>query len=421
MNGLVREYGDISHFKVGRRHVFLLSHPDFIEEVLITGHRNFIKGQRAMPGLRFLGDGLLTSEGGLHNRRRRIIQPAFDHRHVDSYGEIMTNMASSESEKWRDGGNLDICQAMTNLTLRMVARTLFGSDLALEASDIGAALTMGRESFSRATNPVVGLLDKLPISSNRRFRDAEKRLNSTVFRIIGERRTSGEEGDDLLSMLIGAKEEDGTSMTDSQLRDEVMTMLVAGYETTSNALTWAWYLLSQNPAAEEELHTELHRVLSGRLPRARDVPELKYTAMILSETMRLYPPVWLLARKAVNDCTLKGYFVPAGSTILMSQYTMLHDPRYYREPESFRPGRWTPEGNASLPKFAYSPFGEGPRGCIGEPFAWMEGVLLIATIAQRWKMRLMEGHQATLSPGFTLRPKYGMRMIMTQRNDLASR
>jgi cytochrome P450 len=254
------------------------------------------------------------------------------------------------------------------------------------------------------------------LPATRKFQRARGRLDATIYRMIEERRRSGEDRGDLLSMLIAARDEegDGTGMTDEQLRDEAMTIFLAGHETTANALTWTWYLLSQHPAVEAELQAEVDAVLNGRLPTAEEYPRLRYTEMVFAEAMRLYPPAWLIGRRALGDYSINGYHIPARA-ILMSQFITHHDARWFPEPDKFDPLRWTPEAKEARPKFSYFPFGGGNRVCIGEQFAWMEGVLVLATLAQRWRLRLVVGHPVELQPIVTLRPKHGMRMVLEQR------
>jgi cytochrome P450 len=273
--------------------------------------------------------------------------------------------------------------------------------------------------FNTITIPFFELLQKLPLPQLRRFDAARARLDAIIYRLIEQRRLAGEDRGDLLSMLLLAQdtEVDGGGMTDEQLRDELMTIFLAGHETTANALTWTWYLLSQNPEAEARLHEEIDRVLAGRVPGFDDVAKLKYTEMVLAESMRLYPPAWALGRLAMEDFEIGGYVVPRKSLVLMSQYVMHRDPRYFAEPFKFKPERWTPEARESRPQFSYFPFGGGPRRCIGEGFAWMEGILLIATIARQWQMRLVPNHPVVLKPVITLRPKHGMRMSLIRRQE----
>jgi cytochrome P450 len=412
------KYGDVVYTRVGPIDVYLLNHPDYIKDVLVRNNRMFKKGRGLERAKRLLGEGLLTSEGEFHRRQRRLSQPAFHRKRIMAYAEVMTHYAERTAERWQDGATLDISQEMMRLTLAIVGKTLFDADVEAEAEEIGEALTTVLHQFQSFTMLILGdLAQKLPLPQIRRFEKAKARLDATIYRMINERRAGGEDKGDLLSMLLLAQDEegDGGRMTDVQLRDEAMTIFLAGHETTANALTWTWYLLSQNPEAEARLHAELDEVLGGKLPTYEDVARLKYTEKVLAESMRLYPPAFTLGRRALQDYQAGGYTIPAGSIVLMSQYLMHRDPRYFPDPLRFDPERFTPEAQALRPKFAYFPFGGGPRLCIGEPFAWMEGVLLLATLAQRWQMRLVPGHPVMPRPTVTLRPKYGMRMILTRR------
>jgi len=420
---LAREFGDVAYFKLGPQEMFLLNHPDSIRDVLVTHHRNFMKGRGLQRAKRLLGEGLLTSEGEFHRRQRRLAQPAFHRQRIAAYGATMTDYASRLQERWQDGATVDISREMTRLTLAIAGKTLFDADVGSEADEIGAALTTAMELFTTLTLPFADLLEKLPLPGKRRFQKARDRLDATIYRMIDERRASGEDRGDLLSMLLLAQDEEdeeaaeghGRGMTDAQLRDEAMTIFLAGHETTANALTWTWYLLSQHPEVEAKLHAELGAVLAGRPPTADDVARLRYTEMIFAESMRLYPPAWIMGRRVLNDYEVDGYLAPAGSIIVMSQYVMHHDARYFPDPFKFDPERWTPEAQATRPRFSYFPFGGGPRQCIGEGFAWMEGVLVMAALAQRWRMQHDPGHRVELQPLITLRPKHGMRMILQRR------
>jgi len=320
-------------------------------------------------------------------------------------------------EEWRDGAELDIAREMMRLTLAIAGKTLFDADVETEADEIGEALNEAMEQFNNLTLPFAQLLQKLPLPSVRRFKRARERLDETIYRIIRDRRQSGEDRGDLLSMLIQARdvEGDGTGMSDEQLRDEAMTIFLAGHETTANALTWTWYLLSQNPEVEAKFLAEVDEVLGARTATPEDYPKLRYTEMVLAESMRIYPPAWIIGRRALTDYQINGYHVPARSIILMSQYVMHHNPKYFPEPDRFDPERWRPEAREARPKFSYFPFGGGTRLCIGENFAWMEGVLVLATLAQHWRMRLVPGHLVELQPIVTLRPRHGMRMTVEQR------
>lgn len=412
-----RAHGDVVHLRFGPQAIYLLNNPDYIRDVLVTNSRNFVKSRGLEMAKKFLGESLLTSEGEFHRRQRRLAQPAFHRQRINAYAAVMVEHASRTRNRWAPGETLDIWQEMMRLTLGIVGKTLFDADVESEASEIGKALTSVMQLFERITNPFAGLLDKLPLPSNLRWLKAKQRLDSTIHRIIDEHRASGVDRGDLLSMLLLAQDEegDGGMMTDAQLRDEAMTLFVAGHETTANALTWTWYLLSQHPAVEARVHAEIDSVLAGGIPIADDVAKLRYTEMVFAESMRLYPPAWTLGRRVLSDYPVGEYVLPAGSIVLMSPWVTHHDARYFPEPFKFDPERWTPEARESRPKFSYFPFGGGPRVCIGEQFAWMEGVLLIAAIAQGWKMRLAADQIVEPKPMITLRPRYGMRMVVEKR------
>ena len=277
------------------------------------------------------------------------------------------------------------------------------------------ALTQVFDLFEIILMPFSEILEKLPLPAVRRFKRARKRLDETIYRLIAERRASGVDAGDLLSMLLLARDEEGSGgMTDVQVRDEALTLFLAGHETTADALTWAWYLLSQNPQAEAAFHAELDRVLAGRLPSFDDLPQLRYTESVFAEALRLYPPAWGIGRRALEDFPVGGFVIPARSVVLMSPYAVHRDPRWFPDPLAFRPERWLAD-DSSRPKFAYFPFGGGARVCIGERFAWMEGTLLLAAIGQRWRLRLEPGHRVETHARITLRPKHGMRMIPERR------
>ena len=419
LTDLAREHGDIVHFKLGPQDIYLLNHPDYIKDVLVTNNRNFVKSRGLEMAKKFLGESLLTSEGEFHRRQRRLAQPAFHRQRINAYANVMTDHAVRARERWRDGETLEVWQEMMRLTLAIVGKTLFDADVESEAPEIGKALTDVMQLFERITNPLSGLLDRLPLPSNNRWLKAKARLDSTIYRVINDRRASGEDRGDLLSMLLLAQdnEGDGGSMTDQQVRNEAMTLFVAGHETTANALTWTWYLLSQHSDVEARLHGEVDSVLAGALPTAADVARLPYTEMVFAESMRLYPPAWTLGRRVLSDYQIDRYVVPANAIVLMSPWVMHHDPRFFPDPYKFDPDRWTVEARESRPKFSYFPFGGGPRVCIGEQFAWMEGALLIATIAQHWEMRLAPDQRVEPKAMITLRPRYGMRMIVETRSE----
>ncbi|MEJ7615475.1 MAG: cytochrome P450 [Pyrinomonadaceae bacterium] len=414
------EYGDIAHLKIGPQHVYLLNHPDYIKDVLVTHHENFLKGRGLQRAKRLLGEGLITSEKEFHRRQRRLAQPAFHKQRIAAYGAVMVDYAERmQRERWHDAQVVDAWREMMRLTLAIVGKTLFDTDVEREAEDVGEALTAAIETFSAFMLPFAELLSRLPFPAKRRFERARARLDAVIYRIIEERRQSAADRGDLLSMLLIAQDEEGdkAGMTDEQLRDEAMTIFLAGHETTANALTWTWYLLSQHPEAEAALHKEIDAATApDALLTVEDLPRLRYTEMIVTEAMRLYPPAWTLGRRAINDYEAGGYRIPGGSLILLSPYVMHHDPRYYPEPFRFDPERWTSAAREARPAYAYFPFGGGPRRCIGEGFAWMEGVLLLATIARRWRLRLVPGHRVATQARITLRPKHGMMMTIEERN-----
>jgi cytochrome P450 len=412
-----RRYGDFVPFSIGPQPFLLIGDPDGTREVLVTQQRNFFKGRGLERMKLLLGDGLLTGEGEYHMRQRRLAQPAFHRDRVAAYGEMMAGFAERHGARWRAGATLDIAGEMTQLTLAIVGKTLFGADVEGEAGDIGSAITDCINAFSVAVLPFGEWLDHLPLPHTLRFRRARARLDATVYRIIAEHRASGVDRGDLLSMLLAARdtEGDGTPMTDLQLRDETMTIFIAGHETTANLLTWTWYLLGAHPQVESRLHDELATVLGGRPPGAADAERLTYARMVIAESMRLFPPAWILGRRAIADCTVGGHEIPARGIVLLSQYVAHRNPRWYPEPERFDPERWTPEAAAQRPKFAYYPFGAGSRVCIGEQFALLEATLVLATLAQRWRLRLEPGHPVVPQARITLRPRYGMRMILSAR------
>ncbi len=412
-----REYGDVVRYSLGGHPVFLLVHPELIKEVLVTRQHDFVKGRGIQWAKRFLGDGLLTSEGEQHRRQRRLSQPAFHQARIAGYAKVMVEYAARRRDAWRDGQPLDLSLELTTLTMAIAGKTLFDADVEGEAADIGAALTAIVRLFPRFTMPLAWLIERLPLRSNRDFARARERIDATIHRLIEERRRDGRDHGDLLSMLMLARDEegDGGSMSDRQLRDELLTLFLAGHETTANALSWTFYCLSQNPDVERRLAVELERVLAGRLPGFDDLPGLAFCERVLAEAMRLYPPAWAIGRRALRDVRLGDYLVPKDAFVVMSAWATHRDARFFPEPSRFDPERFTPEARASRPKFAYFPFGGGARQCIGEGFAWMEGTLLLATIAQRFHLRLADDARVEPLPLVTLRPRYGMKMVAEER------
>jgi cytochrome P450 len=417
LRNLADEYGDIVQFKIGPFRIALLNHPDFIKEVLSVQNNKFIKGRPLEMAKELLGEGLLTSEGELHKRQSRIIQPSFHRNMIESYAPVMTDCAMQMMNGWKEGMDVDINKVMTNISMKIAGKALFNTDIEKEAPEIRQALDNVMSLFGRIALPFSEWLLKLPLPGTLRFYKARARLDDTIYRIINERRQNKMDNDDLLSLLLrsqGEKDDRG-GMSDQQVRDEVITLFLTAFDTTSAALTWTWYLLSQNPEAEAELHEELDRVLKGRLPVPEDIAQLKYTRMVFGESLRIYPPSYVIPRQALEDFQINKYTIPKGTIILLSPYLIHHDPRFYLDPEKFIPRRWDNYSHGESSKYKYFPFSRGPRSCIGEPFAMMQGMLVIASVAQFWRMKLMTGHPVELHPLINLRPKHGMMMTLHRR------
>jgi cytochrome P450 len=397
----LRSFGSISYARIGPQPVFLVSEPDLIERVLVS-HDAFTKGHALQRSKQLLGEGLLTSEGAFHLRQRRLVQPAFHRARVHGYGRAMIEHAERWAARQHAGVRIDLSREMNRLTLAIVARTLFDADIESDADEIGAAVTSILEQFKLAVMPWAAILDRLPLPRRFRFERARQALDRVVYRLIEEHRAAGVDRGDLLSMLLAAQDE-GRGMTDLQVRDEAMTLLLAGHETTANALTWTWKLLSENPSCAMRLADEVRQVCGDAPPTPDAVASLLFTRRVLAEGMRLYPPAWLLGRRATAPFALGDYVVPPGAIVLMSQWLMHRDVRFFPDPLRFDPDRWLPDAEASRPRFAYFPFGGGNRVCIGESFAWTEGVLVLASIARRWLVAV-DSTPVDLWPGITLRP-----------------
>ena len=411
--------GDVSRFWMVNQPMFFVNHPELIRDVLTTNAAKFHKGRALQRMKRVLGNGLLTSEEEFHLRQRRLAQPAFHRQRIADYAASMIDYGERVSGEWRDGETYDIAEEMMRLTLYIVAKTLFGANVESEADEIGAAMTTMINAFNLLLLPFSELLEKLPLPYAKRFSAAKATIDNVIYKIIRERRATGEDKGDLLSMLLLAQDEDdGGRMTDEQVRDECLTIFLAGHETTANALTWTWYLLSQNPEIAAKFHAEIDRVLpQKRLPTFEDYPNLKYVEAVLAESMRLYPPAWAIGRLAIENHDLKGFAIPKGSLVLMSPYILQRDERFWTHAEQFQPERWLAETSVKEAgqKFVYFPFGGGVRRCIGEQFAWTEGVLLLATIARQRKLELVPSQKIALNPLVTLRPKFGMKMRVEKR------
>jgi cytochrome P450 len=411
-----RQYGDMVELRLGPMRVRVLNHPDLIEEVLVTKSRHFIKHGPLRQARPSLGNGLLTSEGDFWRRQRKLAQPAFHRDRVAAYAAVMVEAAGRMIDGWADGQARDVQEDMMRVTLEIVAKCLFDADVSGDAADASAAMETLIHCFTRRVDSWIKLPMRFPTPSNLRFARAFDRLDRIIFAIIADRRASGVDRGDLLSLLLQAQDEDdGRRMTDRQLRDEAMTLFMAGHETTANTLAWTWMLLSQNPAAEARLHAELDAVLGGRAPTFADLPRLTYADQVITEALRVYPTVWLLGREAIEPCTIGGRRVPVGLTLWMSQWVLHRDPRFFDDPESFRPERWADGLARRIPRYAYFPFGGGPRICIGNSFAQMEAVLLLATIARRYKITLTPGTVVRPFPTMTLRPDGGVKVVLSRR------
>ncbi|VFJ14899.1 cytochrome P450 [Candidatus Nitrosocosmicus franklandus] len=470
-----KEYGDISYFKLGRQDVYMLNNPDYIERVLIYDHKNFKKGKRLEIAKRFLGEGLVTSEGEKHDSQKKIIHPFFLPKKISSFGPIMTKYALDMCNNWQDGSVIDIHKEMSKVTLSIICKSMMDYDMQSdESEEFGRAFTISKNYSKRLQHPLGHILDSIPILPKVvESRKAAKTLDSIVYKLMSTRRqeissqqdelsspSSSDKPkntrDDLLTGLLllgnldrennktnkpnnskgGDDAGDNQVMSDQQIRDHVITMLIAGHETTANALTWTYYLLAQHPEVEQKVFDEIDSVLKNnsssrvktgngaikfgeyRLPTTKDISQFKYIEKVFRESMRLFPPVWTIGRMVEEDYQVDKYVVPKGSAIFMSQYTMHRSPRYYENPEQFIPERWTDDFKRHLPRFSYFPFGGGLRGCIGEPFAWQEGILLIASISSYWKMTLRPNQKIKMDPGITLNPKKGIKMQLHARNPI---
>jgi cytochrome P450 len=397
---------------------FQLTDPADIEYVAVTSNKSLVKDETLRDLRRVVGQGLLTSEGEFWRRQRRLSQPAFHRERLRAYAAQMVASTARALEGLRPGETRDVHADLMHLTLDIVARTLFGSDIGQGATAIGDLMAATTERYESVLGLIFPGLDRIPIPRNARLKESLKRADAVVYGIIAERkRTNGHEAhEDLLAMLLDARDDDGSRMTDVQLRDEVMTMVLAGHETTANALAWALYLLSQNPASDARLGAELASVLGGRLPALDDLPNLPYVGHVVSEALRLYPPAWAIGREVAEPFDLRGIWFPKGAQLYFSQWVVHRDARYFDDPEAFRPERWADGLAKRLPRFAYFPFGGGPRACIGNAFATMEAALVLATLAQRFRFTLAPGHRVATRASITLRPRYGMRMKLAARD-----
>lgn len=418
-----QKFGDLYKLQLVQN-VYILSGPSEVGRVLHENHTNYQKSfiyERMRP---LLGNGLLTSNGDFWKRQRRLAQPAFHRQRIAGFGESMVRHTQRMLERWRTqavrGEPIDVHAEMMRLTLVIVGEALFSVNLMEDAGDVGRALTAALEIINDRFTSFFIVPQAIPTPQNRRFAQAMKVLDGAVDRIIGERHASSEARHDLLAMLMEVRDEEtGQGMTDAQLRDEVMTMVLAGHETTANALSWAWYLLSKHPHVEQKLRQELHQVIGERAPTLADLPNLRYATMVIEEAMRLYPPAWAFGRQAIQDDVIGGYLIPAGANVTVCTYTLHRNPRYWENPEGFEPERFLPERAASRPKMAYIPFAAGPRMCIGNQFAMMEMQIILSMVAQAYRLELVPGFRAEPDPSVTLRPIEGVKVTLRPQAPLA--
>ncbi len=419
-------YGDLATLSIRPALVYLINHPDLIRDVIVTNHQKVDRGPNTEVMKLLTGNGLITAVGADHLRQRRLIQPSLQRHRFEPYAETMLEYAEAHQEHWTDGQRIDLARELSLLTLRIVVKTLFGTDLAADVRRIGSAFALGnRYITNRANQPprMRKLYHSLPLPFTLKFKRAKSQLDEIIYGLIAERRESPNSGDDLLSLLMDARfvidgndaDTEGQGLTDEQVRDETVTMFAAGHETTAVSLIWTWYLLSTHPEHQARFHAELDDVIGQREPTLEDLPNLQFMDQAYSEALRLYPPIWFWGRMAFQPFDLGGYHIPAGSFLLAPQLIAQRDGRWFEDPLAFRPERWTPEFRTELPRFAYFPFGGGPRRCIGDGFAMMEAKLILATIGQRWKMRHDPRHKAEVLPLISLRPKGGMPMYLERR------
>ena len=411
---MAQEYGDVSGMRIGKFRSLFINHPDLIEDVLVNNSRKYHKGRILQANKYLFGEGLLTSEGDFWLRQRRLAQPAFHRARVSAYAATMAEYTEQLIATWRNGEERDIHEEMMQLALRIVGKTLFDADVTRDAKEVGETLDILLHIAANFGRTILVPL-WVPTPRNIRAKLGIKRLEKVIYRIIADRRANGRDKGDLLSILLQAQDEDGTHMNDRQLRDETITLFLAGHETTANTLSWTWWLLAQNPAVEKKFHEELDGVLGGRAPTVDDLPKLTYLSHVLTESLRLYPTAWGMARLAAEEHEIAGYPVRPGYGVAFAQWVIHRDARWFDAPLEFRPERWENGLAKQLPRFAYFPFGGGPRQCIGNTFALMEASVVLATIGQKFRFALAPGHKVTPLASITLRPKNGIQITLEAR------
>jgi cytochrome P450 len=412
---VAREYGDLASFRFGPRRVFLVSDPDLIEQVLVTDAKYYIKHFGARAYKPVLGNGLVTSEGDFWLRQRRLSQPAFIKSRVLSYAPLMAELTERMLAGWRTGESVDVHFEFSSLTSAIALKTLFDLDDPGDRERFTETLRLAFDLMSARFRTLFKLPNWVPTPANRRLKRAVAELHAVVDGFIAQGRARKQPGDDLLSRLVTAQDDDGTRMTDRQLRDEMMTLYLAGHETTALTLSWSWYLISQHPQAEAKLVSEWQNVLGGRPPTTADLPNMPFTDAVITEAMRVYPPVYLIGREATSDLELGGYRVKKGCTVFMSQWVSHRDPKYFPDPEAFRPERWEDGLARRIPKYAYYPFGGGQRVCIGNTFALMEAAIILATVGQQFRFTLDADAVIDVNPQITLLPLFGIPATLQRR------
>jgi cytochrome P450 len=413
MSTCAHAYGPLAHYRIARTHVYLASDPNDIDSVLLSNHRNFKKGRMLQAFRAVLGNGLVTNEGDDWTRQRRLVQPAFRDECIRAHGAAMIQCTQQFLSQWRMAPRpaRDVSWEMRQLTQRIAVATLFDVDMPEIGEQVVRALSMVSSSVTEWINMGLLLPGWAPTPGNRRLHRAMRNFDEVIYRIIARHRAEPHGVHDVLSILLNA----AGGMTARQIRDEVITLLIAGHETTAVALTWTWFLLAKHPEIQGKLNDELQTVLGGRAPRVDDVPALVYTELIIREALRLYPPLWVLPRTALNECVVGGYRIPAGASVIASQWVMHHDQRFFHDPQRFDPDRWSRGFAQQLPRFAYFPFGGGPRQCIGRNFAMQEAILILAMIAQEYRVSLAPGQVIVPTPSVTLYPKDGIQVQFTPR------
>jgi cytochrome P450 len=410
-----REHGDVIRVRLGPLVFYLISHPEAIEQMLRGDHRLFLKDRGTRMLSRVLGEGLLTSEGDTWRRQRRLAQPSFQGDQLQKYAPGMITATRRLLADWQPGQTRDIHVDMTRLTMEIAAQAFLGASVTDKADRVGRAMQTVIEYFANMLILIPGF-SWLPLPRNFRFRQACRDLDAVMYETIAQRRAEGRtDGDDLLSRLLSARDDDGSQMTDKQLRDELVTLFLAGHETTAIALSFCFYLMALHPEVEAKVHAELDEVLQGEPPTWADLAHLRYTDWVVKESMRFYPPVPSIGRQVTCDYEVMGYHIPKGSQVSFAQWVVHRDARWYKDPLEFRPERWDNDLIRKLPRCAYFPFGEGPRICIGNLFAGMEAVLILATVAQRYRLATVPGYKLDILPSVTLRPRHGLPMIVRER------